>query len=122
MAVAVCATSRADDAPKRVLMLHSFGLRFKPWTEYAQIIRSEISRRFKAPIDFHDHSLLTARLDDDQSDRPFVNYLQSLYGGKAPDLIVAIGAPAANFVQLSPKRFPGRADVVHGRGGSPGSV
>src|SRR4051812_33845386 len=99
MAVAVCASGRADDAPKRVLMLHSFGLRFKPWTEYAQIIRSEISRRFKAPIDFHDHSLLTARLDDDQSDRPFVNYLHSLYGGKAPDLIVAIGAPAANFVQ-----------------------
>ena len=99
MAVAVCATSRADDAPKRVLMLHSFGLRFKPWTEYAQIIRSEISRRFKAPIDFHDHSLFTARLDDDQSDRPFADYLHSLYVGKPPDLIVAIGAPAANFVQ-----------------------
>ena len=108
MAVAVCATNRADDAPKRVLMLHSFGLRFKPWTEYAQIIRSEISRRFKAPIDFHDHSLLTARLDDDQSDRPFVNYLHSLYGGKAPDLIVAIGAPAANFVQRYRESiFPG---------------
>ncbi len=108
MAVAVCATSRADDAPKRVLMLHSFGLRFKPWTEYAQIIRSEISRRFKAPIDFHDHSLLTARLDDDQSDRPFVNYLHSLYGGKAPDLIVAIGAPPANFVQRYRESiFPG---------------
>ncbi|MFC7701743.1 ATP-binding protein [Bradyrhizobium sp. GCM10028915] len=89
-------------------MLHSFGLRFKPWTEYAQIIRSEISRRFKAPIDFHDHSLLTARLDDDQSDRPFVNYLRSLYAKKAPDLIVAIGAPAANFVQRYRESiFPG---------------
>jgi signal transduction histidine kinase len=94
--------------PKRVLMLHSFGLRFKPWTEYAQIIRSEMSRRFKAPIDFHDHSLLTARLGDDQSDRPFVNYLHSLYAGKAPDLIVAIGAPAANFVQRYRESvFPG---------------
>ncbi|MGR4925795.1 ATP-binding protein [Bradyrhizobium sp. CAR08] len=89
-------------------MLHSFGLRFKPWTEYAQIIRSEISRRFKAPIDFHDHSLLTARLDDDQSDRPFVKYLRSLYAKKAPDLIVAIGAPAANFVQRYRESiFPG---------------
>ena len=106
--LATCAISRADGEPKRVLMLHSFGLRFKPWTEYAQIIRSEISRRFKAPIDFHDHSLLTARLDDDQSDRPFVNYLHSLYAGKAPDLIVAIGAPAANFVQRYRESiFPG---------------
>src|SRR3954452_6787769 len=99
IALAGSATSQAAGPPKRVLMLHSFGLRFKPWTEYAQIIRSEISQRFKGPIDFHDHSLLTARLDDDQSDRPFVNYLQSLYERKAPDLIVAIGAPAANFVQ-----------------------
>ena len=106
--LATCAISGADGEPKRVLMLHSFGLRFKPWTEYAQIIRSEISRRFKAPIDFHDHSLLTARLDDDQSDRPFVNYLHSLYAGKAPDLIVAIGAPAANFVQRYRESiFPG---------------
>ena len=36
--------SWADTEPKRVLMLHSFGLRFKPWTDYAQFIRSEISR------------------------------------------------------------------------------
>ena len=29
-------SSRADVEPKRVSMLHSFGLRFKPWTDYAQ--------------------------------------------------------------------------------------
>ena len=38
-------SSRADAEPKRVLMLHSFGLRFKPWTDHAQFIREEISRR-----------------------------------------------------------------------------
>ena len=27
------------------LMLHSFGLRFKPWNQYAEAIRAEISRR-----------------------------------------------------------------------------
>ena len=41
------ASSWADVEPKRVLMLHSFGLRFKPWTDYAQIIRSEITRSAK---------------------------------------------------------------------------
>ena len=45
----------ADPEPKRVLMLHSFGPRFKPWTDYAQTIRSEISnnrkaRRFSGPL------------------------------------------------------------------------
>jgi purine nucleoside permease len=37
--------SRADVATKRVLMLQSFGLHFKPWTDYAEILRSEIGDR-----------------------------------------------------------------------------
>ena len=99
--------SRADVEPKRVLMLHSFGLRFKPWTDFAEILRSEMSRRSNVPIDFLDHMLLSARLDDDKSDIPFVDYLHALYAEKPPDLIVAIGAPAANFVQrYRPLIFP----------------
>ncbi len=64
-------------------------------------------RRSKVPIDFQDHLLLTARLDDDKSDIPFVDYLRSLYAESPPDLIVALGAPAANFVQrYRPRIFP----------------
>ena len=101
-------SSRADAEPKRVMMLHSFGLRFKPWTDYAQFIRSEISRRAQRPVEFHDQSLLNARLTNDKSDGPFVDYLHALYAEKPPDLIIAIGAPAANFVQrYRPRIFPG---------------
>ena len=50
----------ADPAPKRVLMLHSFGPRFKPWSDYAQTIRSEISQQRQKPVDFLDHSLVNA--------------------------------------------------------------
>ena len=95
----LCQGQAADRGPKRVLMLQSFGLRFKPWTDYAEILRSEMSRQSKVPIDFLDHSLLTARVDDDKALAPFVDYLQALYAEKAPDLIVALGAPAAEFVQ-----------------------
>ena len=42
-----CLPGCFGDEPKRVMMLHSFGLRFKPWTDYAQIIRSEIIRNRK---------------------------------------------------------------------------
>src|SRR5215208_1657325 len=106
--LAASTSSRADAEPKQVLMLHSFGLRFKPWTDYAQFIRSEISRRAQRPIDFDDQSLLNARLSDDKSDGPFVEYLHALYAEKPPDLILAIGAPAANFVQRYRQRiFPG---------------
>jgi signal transduction histidine kinase len=101
-------SSRADAEPKRIMMLHSFGLRFKPWTDYAQFIRSEISRRAQRPIEFDDQSLLNARLTNDSTDGPFVDYLHALYAQKPPDLIIAIGAPAANFVQqYRPRIFPG---------------
>ena len=108
MVLSLSTSSRADVDPKRVLMLHSFGLRFKPWTDYAQFTRAGITRRSQTPVDFHDHSLLNARLDDDKADAPFVDYLHALYADKPPDLIVAIGAPAANFVQRYRERiFPG---------------
>ena len=87
----------AAPEPKRVLMLHSFGLRFKPWTTYAEAIRTEIGRR--GNVDFQDQSLVNARLESDKSDGPFVEYLHALNADEPPDLIVAIGAPAASFVQ-----------------------
>ena len=99
--------SRAEAEPKRVLMLHSYGLRFKPWTDYAQIIRSEIVRAAQRPVDFNDHSLLNAQQSGKKSEGPFVEYLHALYAEKPPDLIMAIGAPAANFVQrYRPRIFP----------------
>jgi signal transduction histidine kinase len=92
---------RADVEPKRIMMLHSFGLRFRPWTDYSEAFRAEMSRR--ASVEFQDHSLLNARRNSDKSDAPFVEYLRSLNVDQPPDLIVAIGAPAANFVQAHRK-------------------
>src|SRR5215211_2286591 len=49
-AIVLCApTCSRADGEQRVLMLHSVGLRFKPWTDFAQIIRSEITRNARRP-------------------------------------------------------------------------
>ena len=97
----------ADPEPKRVLMLHSFGPRFKPWSDYAQTIRAEINQQRQKPVDFLDHSLVNARGDDENSEASFVEYLRTLYASRPVDLIVAIGAPAASFVQRHRQRlFP----------------
>jgi signal transduction histidine kinase len=99
--------SLADVAPKRVMMLHSFGPRFKPWSDYEQAIRSEINRQWRKPVDFLDHSLVNARQDDEESEAAFVEYLRTLYAGRPVDLIIALGAPSANFVQRYRQRlFP----------------
>jgi signal transduction histidine kinase len=93
--------------PKRVLLLFSFGRDFKPWSEYAKAIRTELEQRSPWPLDLTDHSLVTARFGDDSTEPAFVQYLDSLYRTHPPDLIVAIGAPAAGFIQQNrQKLFP----------------
>ena len=88
-------------------MLHSFGPRFKPWSAYAETIRSEINRQSRKSVDFVDQSLVNARAGDAQSEAPFVEYLSALYAGHPLDLIIAFGAPAATFVQQHRQRlFP----------------
>ncbi|TPQ30308.1 ATPase [Bradyrhizobium guangdongense] len=95
------ALARSADAvePKRVLVLHSYGQNFKPWRDYAVAIRQEFERQTRWPIDVQDFSVVTARFDDNNVENQFVEYLAALFAHGAPDLVVAIGAPAALFVQ-----------------------
>jgi signal transduction histidine kinase len=88
----------AADA-KRVMFLHSFGPQFKPWSDYARTIRAETNRQAKWSIDFSDFSLASARSDGAESEAPLVQYLRALYLKEPLDLIIAVGAPAASFVQ-----------------------
>ena len=85
--------------PKRVMLLHSFGRDFKPWSDYARAIRSELDRQSLWPLDLAEHSLMTARFGGDNPEAPFVEYLRTLYAKERLDLIISIGAPAAAFVQ-----------------------
>ncbi|WP_426614488.1 sensor histidine kinase [Bradyrhizobium sp. McL0616] len=91
------ATTRSE--PKRVLVLHSFGREFRPWSEYARSIKAELERQSPWPLDIQEHTLLTARFNNSGPEAPFVEYLRSLYLGSPPDLVLSIGAPAARFVQ-----------------------
>src|SRR5947209_3803075 len=85
--------------PKRVLMLHSFGRDFEPWNEYARTIRAELERQSPWPLDVQEHTLLTARFNNPGPEAPFVEYLRSLHSVHRPDIVLSIGAPAANFIQ-----------------------
>jgi signal transduction histidine kinase len=84
---------------KRVLMLHSFGRDFMPWSAFARAIRTELEQRSPWPLELQEHNLLSARFNNPGPEAPFVDYLRSLYSGRPPDVVVSIGAPAARFVQ-----------------------
>jgi signal transduction histidine kinase len=101
------AADAAVPGAKRVMILHSFGNDFRPWGQYARTIRSELTRQSRWLLDVQDHSLVTARSSDENPEVPFVEYLSALYARNRPDLIICIGAPAANFVQRHRSRlFP----------------
>ncbi|MCP3444354.1 sensor histidine kinase [Bradyrhizobium sp. CCGUVB14] len=92
---------------KRVLILHSFGREFRPWSEYARSIKAELERQSPWPLDVQEHTLLSARFNNPGPEAPFVEYLSSLYQGAFPDIVLSIGAPAARFVQrYRAKLFP----------------
>jgi signal transduction histidine kinase/ABC-type uncharacterized transport system substrate-binding protein len=100
-------TQSKDIQSKQVLVLHSFGREFKPWSEYAKAIRLEVERQSPWPLDIQEHALVTARSSDENPESAFVDYLHALYGERQPDLLVTIGAPAAAFVQRHRQRlFP----------------
>src|SRR5215813_7242161 len=91
--------------PKRVMLLHSFGRDFKPWSEYAKSIRAELDRQSPWQLDITDHSLVSARSSDEDPEAPFVEYLRALFAKQPLDLIISIGAPAAAFVQRHRQRL-----------------
>jgi len=91
--------------PKRVLILHSFGRDFRPWGNYARTIREELDQLSPWQLDIQDHSLITARSSDENTEPAFVAYLNTLNSRHSPDIVISIGAPAANFVQRNRARL-----------------
>lgn len=83
--------------PKRVLILHSFGRDYAPWSEFARRFREELTKS-SVRTDVYEASLSTARFPDND-DGPFADYLRTRFVKRQLDLVVTIGAPAANFVQ-----------------------
>src|SRR5579862_5389886 len=86
-----------EQQPKRVLILHSFGPNFGDL--YSKDLRTELDRELPGRLDLYEESLVSARFGTPQEDASLVNYLNSLFADHPLDLIITLGAPAADFVQ-----------------------
>ena len=106
LASLTCSATLAAES-KRVMVLHSFGRDFKPWSDNAKAIHTELERQSPWPLDIIEHSLEIARSSDQNPEGPFADYLSALFAKQGLDLIVSIGAPAAAFIQRHRQRlFP----------------
>jgi signal transduction histidine kinase len=101
--------AQAAEPPKQVLILYSFGREFSPFDVVADSFRTELARRSHAAIEFHEAPLETARSSQDENEQPLADYLQARFSKHHLDLIVAMGGPAALFVNRHRELF--RSDV-----------
>ena len=85
--------------PKKILLLHTFGPNFEQGAAWSREIQRELNKQSPWPLNIQEQSLVTAVDGDDTAEAKFGEYLKALYAQRPPDLIVALGAPAARFVQ-----------------------
>lgn len=89
--------SAAEARPKEVLVLHSFGREFRPWSEYAKAVRLELERQSPWLLDIQEHALVTARSSDDNPEIEFADYLRALFMKTAPGPDCQHRAPRSQF-------------------------
>src|SRR3974390_2304201 len=97
-ALLTCSIARAAE-PKRILLLHSFGLHFEPWSEYAKRIRAELQRQSPLAFDISDQPIATARFSQGDAEAALAEYLRALHKQQPFDLVISLGAPAISFAQ-----------------------
>jgi signal transduction histidine kinase len=95
----IVAVNSAAAETKRVLILHSFGRDFLPFSEFLGLFREQLVKASPNPIDLYEASLETVRYSDPQDDTPLLEYLRSLFSNRKLDLVVTVGGPAARFIQ-----------------------
>jgi C4-dicarboxylate-specific signal transduction histidine kinase len=92
---------------RQVLLVHSYGSEFAPFSQTSAAFRAELSRISPQPVEFLETSLEMARFDGIEREEPLVTYLESLFDGRKPDLVVPFGAPALMFCHRNRERlFP----------------
>jgi len=82
---------------KRVLVLESYGRDFAPWNTFTPVFKAELAQQSPTPIEFYEASQGTFRGDPPQADVAFAEHLRALYGEHPPELVVPVGAGAAQF-------------------------
>jgi PAS domain S-box-containing protein len=95
---ALCAQSRAADAPRRVLILHSFNYSFPATTLMSEAVRKRLFERFPQGLEIEADYLDLARYPDAMHAERMVNFLREKYAGVNFDAVVVIGPTGVPFI------------------------
>jgi hypothetical protein len=95
----------ADDRPRRVLILASFGRDVGPFGDYITGFRSELRDRWPGPLDLFEVSLESARSPHPEEDESLVNFLAAHLARDRVDLVALVGEPAVRFAERHGQRL-----------------
>jgi ABC-type uncharacterized transport system substrate-binding protein len=101
----------APAAPKQVMLLHTLG--FQGYEEYARSIRGELDRQYRQPLEIDEVPIGQTIAENKSEAASFIDYLRVHLANRQPDLIVSVGAAAADFLQQHRKQLlPHNTPVV----------
>jgi hypothetical protein len=107
------ALAAANEPPKRVLIIDSFGRYIAPFSAVSAAFRTTLARELGEPVDIDEAPLDTARFADPNQEALFVDFLQRRFAGRKLDLVVPINFSAANFALRNRQRlFPQAAMLI----------
>ena len=93
--------------PKRIFIIHSFGRATPPYTTLSTAFETTLTKELGERLDIDEESLDMARFADVDLQEQSVEFLHHRLAKWQPDLVVPIGAPAAQFVaQFRQRLFP----------------
>jgi PAS domain S-box-containing protein len=92
------AASRAADAPRRVLILHSFNYTFPATTLISEAVRKRLLEKFPQGLEIEADFLDLARHPDATHALRMVNFLREKYAGVRFDAVVVIGPTGVPFI------------------------
>jgi PAS domain S-box-containing protein len=95
---ALSAESRANDVPRRVLILHSFNYNFPSTTIMSEAVRKRLLERFPQGLEIEADFLDLARQPDAAHALRMANFLREKYAGVHFDAVVVIGPAGVPFI------------------------
>jgi PAS domain S-box-containing protein len=115
LVLAAAPTAEAAGTARKILVVQTSDQAQLTYGSLTNSLKAELSRRFTQPVDFVQFTLALPGFREAPKDS-VVTYLRSLFAGQgSPDLIVSIGAPAAQFVQkYGSQLFPGAPALLAG--------
>ena len=93
-----CLSPRADETPRRVLMLHAFNYTFPATTKIADATRKRLLERSPLKIQIDADFLDLVRVSEPGHALRTANFLREKYARTPPDVVMTLGSAALPFI------------------------